>query len=171
MATKTQRSEQDQRAVKREREALLDGSYFARHAMSHRSRPLGGACVAREKWAHAIQTLGRMAVTSDAFAQLAATIGLPPLYQTDGELCAAIYERAHSVLAQPYDNVVRRSGPEQGRLSCCTRDWTLAERLQLAAWLAEATAPSAASVPTIGWVLPLIAEDAVALMPHTPSLK
>lgn len=153
------------------RDDLMSGAYFTRHAVGHRSRRLGGPPVAREAWAHATETVARMARTSDALAQVARALLPLPLYQTGGELAAALYEAARQALWSRYDDVIGRTGPEAGRPSQYVRDWTLQERVLIAAYLAEAAAPVSDSVPTLGWVLQRLIRDEGLYVPPMPSLR
>lgn len=133
---------------------LCSGTYFQRHATASRSARGYRPPLTRSAWSHAMTTIARMASQSDAFAQIAAGIlGRVNLYGTRPEAAAQVYEAAAAVLADGFDDVIGRSGPEPGRFSDHQRDFTLAERISLAYWLAEATAPMVDCVPSVGWVV------------------
>lgn len=138
---------------------------------SHAGRRVGGPPVARESWAHAVQTMAAMAYRSDALAQVARHVlsGGLPLYQTGGELCAAIWRGAFEALGQPYHDVILRASPEPGRPSDQKRDWTLRELVLVYAYCQIACAPESATAPGYGWALEEAATAAgVTLPPWEP---
>ena len=167
-------SDADRDMIDRVRDGLLNGRYFRTIADSNR-----GAAMMRPRppstngqYAHAIRTLGRMAAWSDPLAQLAAGIVRNvPLYQSAPELVAAIYDAAFAYLLPDYDDVIGRTGPEAGRPSQYRRPFSLAERVQVAYFLAEATAPCADHVPTVGWCIQAIVRDERINVPRCESLK
>ena len=157
--------------IERVRDDLMTGRYFTLHAASQRSRYGYHPVVSRRGWAHALGTLARMAEQSDMLAQIAvAVVGRVNLYGTDPEECAHIYEAAVAALAAQYDDVVGRSGPDGGRYNL--RDYTLAERIQLAAWLGEATRLMDAShAHGVGWAVAAIADAESVRLPSTEAAR
>lgn len=90
-------------------------------------------------------------------------IGLPPLYQTDGETSAYVWGKVHSALQQPYDDVVGRTAPDaHGRPSSYRRTWTLAERLTIYAYITRALHPFATCARGYGWGLEALARERCA---------
>lgn len=143
--------EKVRRAINQIRQHLLDGTYFiTRAALARRVRasqpPLG-----REQWSHLIETLAKMGKESDPLAQIAAVvISHVSLHSTDHEEEAAVYEAAAKALRYGYNDVAMRD-TVTGRPH--NRKFTLEERLLLAWWLNEATAPLQSRVPDVGWAV------------------
>lgn len=151
-------SDKDVAVIERVRENLLDGTFFRNAAASGRSALGYRPVLNRADWSHAMTTLGKMAAQSDAMAQIASQImGKVNLYGTRPSASAQIYEAAAIALANEYDDIVGRSGPEAGRYSDHHREFSLRERVSLAYWLAEATAPMQDCVPGVGWCVTAIA--------------
>lgn len=135
---------------------------------SHHGRPLGGPPVGRRDWAECLEWLARMARHSDALAQVARAIGMPPLYQTTGEVAAHVYREALTCMSRPYDDVIGRSGPEPGRPSQHVRDWTRQEKILVLAYLRRATHCLDACASGYGWALEQLAEEERVLLPSWP---
>ena len=148
--------------VDRVREDLLTGRHFALRVMSHRSADFmrSRAPIGHATWAHAVATLARMAAQSQPLASIAQSVVIAvPLYGTPPQVAAAIFDAGHGALAAGYHDVIAATGPEAGRPSLYRRSFTLRERIEVAYWLQEATAPCLDTVPTIGWVLPILASE------------
>ena len=159
-------TEKERSALDQYREAVASGEALHNAWRSHASRRPGGPPVTREAWSSCLEWLAKLARRSDAFAQVVAHIGLPPLYQTDGEAAAHVYREAFDALRVPYDDVVRRAGPEPGRYSDCLREWTLAERILILAFLQRATHRLDCTAWGYGWGIEALArEEHVALPP------
>lgn len=135
----------------------LDALRFA--WMSHASRRPGGPPINRRGWADCVEWLSKLARESDALAQVVRAIGLPPLYQTAGEAAAYIYRQAFETMTKPYDDVIGRSGPDAGRPSSHRRDWTLAEKILVLAYLSRATFAWSATAPGYGWAITELAQE------------
>lgn len=154
--------ERHQAAVNRTESSLLDGTYFTNHSRSYRSIHGSASMVVqgRDGYAHCLQVLGKMAAQSDAHAQLASAIVRQlPLYQTDKEAAAKVYEVAAKVLSEPFDDVIMRSGPESVRFSQTQKPWSLHTRLSIACWLEAACSKFyLGRVPGIGWCVRELAE-------------
>lgn len=158
--------------INRVHDELLNGTYFRNHERSYRS--IRRYSVARrEGWGYCIETLGRMAQTSDALAQIAAAIIREvPLYQTDHEAAAKVYEVAARVLAEPYEDVVGMAAPDAGRRRDHIKDWTLGQRIALAGWLTVACSKfHLGSVPGHGWALTALAEAKRVHLPALPAVR
>jgi hypothetical protein len=161
--TSATRTDADARVIDRYRERLLSGQTFALTAMSHRSRRGYMPPISRRDWAACMETVARMARRSDALAQIAVKIR-PNLYGTAADASAHVWESAGAVLARGFDDVIGRAGPEAGRFSDHQRDYTLAERVEVACWLTRACKPFDPS-STIGWALEALADECRVLMP------
>lgn len=150
------------------RETVASGDALRFAWQSHASRKIGGPPCRREAWADCLSWLAKLAHISDALAQVVRSIGLPPLYQTDGEAAAAIYREAFAVMAQPYDDVIGRAGPEPGRHSDHLRPWTLRERILVLAYLNRATHGFNCTAPGYGWGLTDLAKEEGVSLPDWP---
>lgn len=162
-------TDRDRVVLDKYREDVLSGKSLVMHGNSHRGRggykpPLG-----RDQWAHAVRTLADMAASSDRLAQVAnGIVGRINLYGDRAQLCAAVYEAAFQVMNKPYDDVIRRAGPEPGRYSDNQHAWTLYDRVAVHYWLELACRPCADSAPGVGWALQALAEE-TGYRPH-PSM-
>lgn len=150
------------------RESILSGRAFLNHWRSHQSRPLDGPPIHHRGWAEALTWLAKLATISDASAAFVRAIGMPPLYQTDGEAAAYLFRQAHTCLAAGYDDVVGRASPEGGRRRDYRRDYTLAERILFLAYLKRATAPFDSCAPGYG-ALAEVAEAEGVVLPQWPT--
>ena len=114
------------------REDLLSGRTLVLVAQSERSRYGYYPPIRHEDWGTCIERLGRMARTSDRLAQIATAImGKLNLYGTEGQIRAALYEAAFHATRKPYVDYVGLAGPEPGRRSDRTHDWTLYDMVAL----------------------------------------
>lgn len=148
---------------------LRSGRYFRLHAASGRSAIGCRPPTSRHAWSHCIVTVGRMAAESDALAQVAtAILGHVNLYGTHPEADAQVFEAAAGALDKGFDDVIGRAGPEAGRHRDHHRDFSLAERVLVAYWLATATAGFAECVPGVGWALDAIARAHGIHVSHVP---
>lgn len=145
--------------IERVLEGLLDGRYFYLISNSARSALGYRPPTTRREYAHVILTLSRFAAESDALAQLVSgVIGTLPLYQTPPELRAKLAEGVAHKLADGWDDVHGRTGPEPIRHSDAQKQFSLSQRVFLAYMMAEADAGNRPdSVPGVGWCLDAIA--------------
>lgn len=139
---------------------LLDGTYFALHAESHRTRR-PGCVLRRSSYAQVLRALADLADDSDAMAQVAAAI-VPRvnLYGTDAEESVHIYDAAAKAITAGYDDVVGRSGPDGGRRT--VRPFSLAQCIKVARALSKATASMDTAVPGVGWAVEAVFDRMLA---------
>ncbi len=80
--------------------------------------------------AYTIEKLGRLAGLRSPLLQVVMAIlrGMNP-HASRAEWSAKLFQDARMALAQPFDDVERRSGPEDYRPSECVRPFTQAEKL------------------------------------------
>lgn len=143
----------------------LDALKFA--WISHAGRKIGGPPITNQQWADCIEWLCRLARVSDSMAQLVNSIGLPPLYQTKGEVAAKIYRSAYVAMQEPYTDVIGRSMPDaSGRPSSYRRDWTLREKILVIAYLKRATSSINCTAPGYGWALEELAKEEGVILPN-----
>ncbi len=153
------REHESAKVVDRYRDDLLSGRTLALHAASARSALGYRPPIRHEDWATAMERIARMARSSERLAAIARSIfGKVNLYGTDGQAQAAVYEAALHATSKPYLDVVGLAGPEPGRRSDRTHEWTLRDRVALAYWLEYATRPFASTTPGVGWTLSIVAE-------------
>ncbi len=146
------------------KENLLSGKAFSLGALSERSVRGYQPPANREYWGNAIAVIVQMACQNDTLAQVAWPLirGIN-LYQTNHEIRAKVFENAAHAIAQGYDDVIRRSGPEPIRYSDAQRPYT-AECIQLDYWLNKAI-PCLSSVGGVGWAVAQLAEDNRVFIP------
>lgn len=163
-------SERDEQIVNEYREKLRSGKTLALSAASHRSRFGYQPPINRRNWAHAMQTLAKMAEQSDRLAAVASHImGRVNLYGTDAQACARMYEFAFEAMNKPYVDYIGLAGPEPGRRSDRTHEWTLYDRVAVHYWLELATRGMTASGSGVGWCLQRVAQE-VGFRP-TPEMQ
>ena len=144
------------------RDDLMSGRALALAAMSHRTNAFGGnryrPPIRHDGWATCMERIARMARQSDRMAVVARGIlGRVNLYGTDDQAMAAVYESAFNAMKEPYVDYVGLAGPEPGRRSDRTHDWTIHDRVAVAYWLEYAYRPFAGTAPGVGWCLAAIA--------------
>lgn len=150
---------QDQKGMDTVKVALLSGVYFDNIARSEGSVRGYQPPANRQYYSHIIATLGQMACESDLLAQVASRlVGKLNLYSTNHELKARLFSEAATIVRGQYDDVIGRTGPEPIRYSDAHREFTLRERIIIAAWL-EKAAPSTSSVPGLGWAITYLAQE------------
>lgn len=153
-------TESQEKTLSQYREDLKNGTTLVRHAASHRSRYGYQPPINRSNWAHMMRTLADMAASSDRMAAVANhIIGRVNLYGTDAQACARAYEMAFEAMNTPYVDVIGLAGPEPGRRSDRTHDWTLYDRVAVHYWLELATRGMTATAPGVGWCLAAVAQE------------
>ena len=154
--------EQRENTINGLKERFISGKYFADTAWNERinarrdSRPP----TPYRYWANAVEVMGEMAGTGAVFAQIAAQIIKEmPLYQTDRELRAKVFETVGSVISEGYDDVALLAGfGGPAKPSQCHRAFTVEECILIDLWLYKAL-PQIGCVNEIGWVMRKLAQE------------
>lgn len=133
---------------------LLHGIVARKHRDSARSVPLSHDWVIQRSdgYAYCIEVLAKMAGQGDALAQVAhRIIPVVPLYTTNHEATAKVWDAAYRAIEEGYDDVIGRAGPEGGRPK---RPFTLVEVIRIQLFLLEATAKMNTGLrASVGWTL------------------
>lgn len=140
-------------------ETLTSGKYFRLHAASVRSI-IGYQPPARsDAYPKALAVLAKGAALSDRQAELvgAAVHAMAPFGPTAGEGVARMYAAVEKRLRSPWEDIIRKAGPEPGRPSDYTHEWTVADAAAIAVTLHEA---ARCYIPDtgIGWALAAVVE-------------
>lgn len=141
-------------------EKLTSGEYFRLHAASAASI-IGYQPPARsDSYPKALAVLAKGAALGDRQAELVnvAARALAAFGPTAGQAVEAMYAAVERRLRSPYEDIIRKAGPEPGRPSDWTHDWTVADAATIAVTLHEA-ARCYLPGTGIGWALAAILDE------------
>jgi hypothetical protein len=141
-------------------EKLTSGEYFRLHAASAASMFGYQPPAMASSYPRALALLAKGAAISDRQAELVNAVvkSLSAFGPTAGQAVEAMYRAAERRLADPYVDVIRKAGPEPGRHSDWTHDWTVSDAATFAVTLHEA---ARCYVPStgIGWALAAVLDE------------
>lgn len=141
-------------------EKLTSGEYFHLHAESARSI-IGYEPPARsDAFPKALVVLAKGAALGNRQAELVSAVvhSLRAFGPTAGQAVEAMYRAAEKRLRSPYEDIICKAGPEPGRASDWTHDWTVADAATLAVTLHEAARCYIPGIG-IGWALAAVVDD------------
>lgn len=133
---------------------LLTGRVFQLAANSANSVIGYQSPVTTRSWGRVCETTGRMAAQNgDGVATVASRIlGHLNLWGTDFQVAASWWQHAADTIAEGFDDVHARSGPEPCRFSDAQRPYTLTQCLLVYVWgKAAMSYLSLGTLPGLGW--------------------
>ena len=154
--------ETDDAIVKRYTEDLMSGRVFTNHARSIGSTIGYEPPTNRAALSHFFETVGKMTGESDPLMRLGQRILAAGYAQalTPSQNGEKAYQAAVVALGHGYFDTMKAASPEPGRDSDNRRDYTLAERLQLLAWMSLATMKfRPGDTGGLGWVADKLATE------------